>query len=80
MRMSFPPPNKGPYDGPEYIEYTVYPPVRGSLTGAHPGLFTSENKNALESYWYPLLESMREKLKMEPSVISAVCSDTHFRN
>ena len=78
--MSFPPPNKGPYDGPEYIEYTVYPPVRGSLTGAHPGLFTSENKNALESCWYLPLESIREKSKMEPSVISAVCSDTYFTN
>ena len=78
--MSFPPPNKGPYDGPEYIEYAVSPPVRGSLTGAHPGLFTSENKKALESYWYPPLEAIGEKLKMEPSVISVVCSDTHFRN
>ena len=63
----------------EYLEELNFP-VWGSLTGAHPGLFTSENKNALESYWNPLLESIREKLKMEPSVISAVCSDTHFRN
>ena len=46
-----------------------------SETVANPGLFTSENKNALESYWFKLLESIREKLKMEPSVISAVCSD-----
>ena len=29
--------------------------------GAHPGLFTSENKKALESYWYPPLESMEEE-------------------
>ena len=80
--MSFDPPNIGPYDEPEYMECALYElafPVWGSLTGAHPGLFTSENKNALESYWCPLLESMREKLKMEPSAIS-VCSDTHFRN
>ena len=48
--------------------------------GAHPGLFTSENKNALESYWCLLLESIRDKLKMEPSVMSDVGSDTHFRN
>ena len=60
--------------------FELYLPVWGSLTGAHPGLFTSENKNALELYWCPLPESIREKLKMEPSVISAVCSDTHFRN
>ena len=83
MRKSFAPPNIGPNDGRQYIESVLlelYSPVCGSLTGAHPGLFTSENKNALESYWYPLLESIREKLKMEPSVISAVCSDTHFRN
>ena len=58
----------------------MYLPVWGSLIGAHPGLFTNENKNALESYWYPLLESTREKFKMEPSVISAVCSDAQFRN
>ena len=58
----------------------LYFPAWGSLTGAHPGLFTSENKNALESYWCPLLESIREKLTMKPSLISAVCSDTHFRN
>ena len=57
----------------------LYFPVWGSLTGAHPGLFTSENKNALESYLNPTLEAIREKLKMEPSVISAVCSDTRFR-
>ena len=82
MRMSLPPPNTGPYDEPQYIErlYELYFPVWGSLTGAHPGLFTSENKNALESYCHPLLEAIREKLKMEPSVISDVCSDTHFRN
>ena len=49
--MSFPPPNKGRYDGPEYIEYTVYPPVRGSLTGAHPGLFTSENSRTATFRW-----------------------------
>ena len=82
MRMSFPPPNIGPHHELQYIErlLELYFPVWGSLTGAHPGLFTSENKNALESYWYPPLEAIREKLKMEPSVISAVCSDTHFRN
>ena len=82
MRKSFPPPNKGPYPGPQYIErlLELLIPVGGSLTGAHPGLFTNENKNALESYWYPPLEAIREKLKMEPSVISDVCSDTHFRN
>ena len=81
--MSPPPPvNVGPYDELENIEYLyeLYFPVWGSLTGAHPGLFTSENKNALESYWYPPLEAIREKLTMEPSVISAVCSDTYFGN
>ena len=80
--MSFPPPNVGPYLEPQYIDFLLelYFPVWGSLTGARPGLFTSENKNALESYWYLSLESIREKLTMEPSVISAVCSDTHFRN
>ena len=82
MRVSYPPPNEGPYDDSQYIEslFELYFPVWGSLTGAHPGLFTSENKNALESYWYQLLESIREKLKTEPSLISAVYSDTHFRN
>ena len=83
MRMSSPPPNIGPYDEPQYIDCDLpelYFPVWGSLTGAHPGLFTSENRNALDSYWYPPLEAIKEKLKMEPSVISAVCSDTHFRN
>ena len=72
---------KCPYDE-QYIDalFELDIPVWGSLTGAHPGLFTSENKNALESYLYPLLEPIRDKLKIEPSVISAVCSDTHFRN
>ena len=81
--MSFPPPNVGPYTEKQNMEpalLELYFPVWGSLTGAHPGLFTSENKNALESYWYPKLETIREKLKMEQSVISVVCSDTHFRN
>ena len=80
--MSFPPPNVGPYIESQYIERLIelYLPVWGSLTGAHPGLFTSENKNALESYWYPQQEANGEKLKMEPSVISAVCSDPYFRN
>ena len=80
--MSLPSPNIGPYPEPQTIECLLELcfPVWGSLTGAHPGLFASENKNALESYLYPLLEPVREKLKMEPSVISAVCSDTHFRN
>ena len=40
-------------------------PVWRSLTGAHPGLFTSENKNALTSSLKSRLESIREKLKME---------------
>ena len=82
MWISRPPPKVGPYPELQYIERLseLYFPVWGSLTGAHPGLFTSENKNALESYWYPPLEAIREKLKMEPSVLSAVCSDTHFRN
>ena len=82
MWMSCPDPNVGPYDEPQYIESLVelYIPVWGSLTGAHPGLFTSENKNALESYSYLPKESIGEKLKMEPIVISVVCSDTHFRN
>ena len=64
--MSHPPPNTGPYPELQCIEFLfeLYFPVRGGLTGAHPGIFTSENKNALESYWYPLLESIREKLKM----------------
>ena len=57
----------------EYDLLELYFPVWVSLTGAHPGLFTSENKNALESYWFVLLESIREKLKI-------ICSDTHFRN
>ena len=48
--------------------FELYFPVCGSLTGAHPGLFTSENKNALESYCHLSLESIREKLKMESSV------------
>ena len=63
--MSFP--NTGPTDELQYIEFLVELPIPvcGSLTGAHPGLFTSENKNALESYWYLLLESIREKLKTE---------------
>ena len=80
--MSCPLPNVGPQSERQYIEslFELYIPVRGSLTGAHPGLFTSENKNALESYWYLPLEAIREKLKMEPSVIRVVCSDTHFRN
>ena len=80
--MSCPDPNVGPYDELQYIEYLLELCflVCGSLTGAHPGLFTSENKNALESYWYVPLVSIREKLTMEPNVISAVCSDTHFRN
>ena len=74
MRMSFPPPNKGPCAEPQYIDSLpeLYFPVWGSLTGAHPGLFTSETKKALESSWYPPLEAIGEKLKMEPSVISAV--------
>ena len=81
MRMSFPPPNIGPCAEPQYIElFELYFPVWGSLTGAHPGLFTSENKNALESYSYLLKESIGEKVKMEPIVISVVCSDTHLRN
>ena len=82
MWMSSAPPNVSPYPEEQYIDslLELYFPVWGSLTGAHPGLFTSENKNALESYSDPLLESIREKLKTEPSVISAVCSDTHFRN
>ena len=48
MLMSCPAPNVGPYDGEMNMEYN---PVWDSLTGAHPGLFTSENKKALESYW-----------------------------
>ena len=82
MRMSCPAPNVGPYPELQYIDFLfeLYSPVWGSLTGAHPGLFTSENKKALESYWHPPLEAIGEKLKMEPSVISVVCSDTHFRN
>ena len=36
----------------EYALRELYCPVWDSLTGAHPGLFTSENKKALESYWY----------------------------
>ena len=81
--MSCPSPNVGPYPGLQYMEYALLElliPVWGSLTGAHPGLFTSENKNALESYCHQQLEPIGEKLKMEPSVISDVCSDTHFRN
>ena len=78
---SFPVPNTGPVCELQYIARDLCVIFRGSLTGAHPGLFTSENKNPLESYLYqPLVESIREKLKMEPSVISDVCSDTHFRN
>ena len=45
----------GPIWGKKYMEYALwelYCPVWDSLTGAHPGLFTSENKKALESYWY----------------------------
>ena len=44
----------GPKWGIKYMEYALwelYCPVWDSLTGAHPGLFTSENKKALESYW-----------------------------
>ena len=54
MLMSCPPPNVGPYDEEMNMEYNfllLYFPVWDSLTGAHPGLFTSENKKALESYW-----------------------------
>ena len=54
MLMSCPPPNVGPYKEKKYMEYALwelYFPVWDSLTGAHPGLFTSENKKALESYW-----------------------------
>ena len=43
------------------MEYALSLPVWGSLTGAHPGLLTSENKKAFGSYWYPLLESMKRK-------------------
>ena len=47
----------------EYLSYELYLPVWGSLTGAHPGLFTSENKNAFELYWYRLYKLMAEKEK-----------------
>ena len=62
--MSYPPPNVGPNEEAkrkEFVLLELYFPVWGSLTGAHPGLFTSENKNALESYWYVLLEASKEK-------------------
>ena len=66
--MSYPAPNVGPHPDSQNIERLteLSIPVWGSLTGAHPGPFTSENKNALESYWYPPLEAVEEKLKMEP--------------
>ena len=62
--MSYPPPNVGPYEEEKYKEYLLlelYVPVWGSLTGAHPGLFTSENKKALESYCHPSLETIKKK-------------------
>ena len=63
MWMSCPPPNVGPYDRLPCIEWLLlelYFPVWGSLTGTHPGLFTSENKKAFESYRYPEPESTRK--------------------
>ena len=45
----------------EYALRELYFPVWGSLTGAHPGLFTSENKKALESYCDLLPETIKEK-------------------
>ena len=62
--MSNPFPNVGPFPEVQYIDslFELYFPVCGSLTGAHPGLFTSENKNALESYCHPLLESIKENV------------------
>ena len=54
----------GPYDEAEFMECTLlelYFPVWSSFTGPNPGLFTSENKKALESYWYPVLEPIKEK-------------------
>ena len=66
MLMSCPPPNVGPYEDRKYMEYALwelYFPVWDSLTGAHPGLFTSENKKALESYWYPPDDARRKKEK-----------------
>ena len=63
ISKSDPPPNEGPYEEPKSKECALlklYFPVWGSLTGAHPGLFTSENKNALESYSNPPLEAIKE--------------------
>lgn len=61
--MSNPPPNIGPNDRRVRIELRLLElsfPVSGSLTGAHPGLFTSENKKAFESYRYPEPEPTRK--------------------
>ena len=63
------PPNVGPFDEWIYMEFALLlllRPVWGSLTGAHPGLFTSENKKALESYWYrPDDNARRRKVKKD---------------
>ena len=54
----------GPIWGKKYMKYALwelYCPVWDSLTGAHPGLFTSENKKALESYWYRPVDASKKK-------------------
>ena len=49
MTMSFNP-KIGPLFLSDIVD-SVFLRFWGSLTGAHPGLFTSENRNAFESYW-----------------------------
>ena len=49
----------------EYALLELYSPDWDNLTGAHPGLFTSENKKAFESYWYRLeSEAKRNEKKL----------------
>ena len=40
--------------------FALFSPVWGSLTGSQPGLFTSENKKALGSYWSSILLASKE--------------------
>ena len=53
MYMSKPPPNVGPkFEQLAMACAALFPELKFSLTGAHPGSFTSENRKASGSYPY----------------------------
>ena len=80
--------NDGPSDFKFCVEFflELYFPFCGSLTGAHLGLLTSENRKALESCWYAgisfleflAVRSLQEKFGLPNQTQSRLTAKRYF--